>query len=110
MPNIRQTLILKRWNLRLRSLFDSDMLLDLSEQYDDELDESCARILNVVEVCEREDRCLLPEVAAGVIIGILSECACLKEFPDNEVLMALGYLLAKETKFGNCAACSCSDE
>ncbi len=107
MPNIRQTLILKRWHNNLHSLFDPDMLEDLSEQYDDELDESCARILNVVEVCERENRCLLPEIATGVIIAILAECACLIEFPDNEDLMALGFLLAQETKFGNCAACSC---
>ena len=38
MPNVRQTLILKRWNLYLRSFFDLEMLEDIAEQYDDEMD------------------------------------------------------------------------
>lgn len=107
MPNIRQTLILKRWNLYLRGFFDMDMIEDISDQYGDELDESCARILNVIEVCEREDRILPPEVAAGVIIGILAECACVTEIPELDQLMGFSFLLAKETGFRDCSACCC---
>lgn len=105
MPNVRQTLILKRWNLYLRSFFDLEMLEDIAEQYDDEMDESCARILNLIEVCEREGRVLTPEVAAGAIIGILAECACVTEIPEIDQVIGFGLLLAKETGFRECCAC-----
>ena len=68
MPNIRQALILKRWNLYLRSFFDLEMLEDIAEQYDDEMDESCARILNLIEVCEREGIKLLWVTACHMLL------------------------------------------
>lgn len=105
MPNVRQTLILNRWNLYLRSFFDLEVLEDIVEQYDDEMEESCARILNVIEVCEREGRVLTPEVAAGVIIGILAECACVDGIPELDHVIGYGLLLAKETGFHECCAC-----
>ena len=107
MPSIRQTLILKRWNLYLRSFFNLKMLADIAEYYNDELDEACARILNVIDFCERKGRVLAPEVATGVIIGVLAECVCVTEIPEMDRMIGFGLLLAKETGFCEKSTCCC---
>ena len=105
MTKVSQTILLKRWTLYLREILDIDMVNELfsSGSYGNELEESCAKILNVVEVCTREEITLSPTMATGVLLAILSECDCVSEFPDEDDLMNWGYLLAKETGY------SCSE-
>ena len=42
---------------------------------------------------------------AGVIIGILAECACITELPEIDQVIGYGLLLAKETGFRDCCLC-----
>lgn len=99
MTRLSQTILLKRWSLYLKDFLDIDMVEDLEDAYGNELEEACAKILNVVEVCGKEDHVLSPEMAAGVLTAILAECASVPEFPAYPELLEVGYLLAKETGF-----------
>ena len=97
MTKVSENVFLERWTLYLQEILDRDMVEDLKPTYGDELAESCAKLLNVVDVCKREEVTLTPEMAAGVLVSVLAECAAMLLFPDDDDLMDLGILLAKET-------------
>ena len=100
MTKVSQTILLKRWSLFLREFLDMDMVEDLKANYGDELEEACAKIINVIDVCEKEDLELSPEMASGVLLAIIAECASVGyDFPDNADLLDMGYMLSKETGF-----------
>lgn len=99
MTKVSENVFLERWTLYLQEILDRDMVEDLKPTYGDELAESCAKLLNVVDVCKREEVTLTPEMAAGVLVSVLAECAAMLLFPDDDDLMDLGILLAKETGF-----------
>lgn len=99
MTKVSENVFLERWTLYLQEIMDRDMVEDLKPTYGDELAESCAKLLNVVDVCKREEVTLTPEMAAGVLVSVLAECAAMLLFPDDDDLMDLGILLAKEAGF-----------
>lgn len=99
MTKVSENIFLKRWTLYLQEILDKDMVEDLKPSYGDELAESCAKLLNIVDVCKREEVTLTPEMAAGVLVSVLAECAAILLFPEDDELMNLGFLLARETGF-----------
>ena len=99
MTKVSENVFLKRWTLYLQENLDRDMVEDLKPTYGDELAESCAKLLNVVDVCKRDEVTLTPEMAAGVLVSVIAECAAMLLFPDDDDLMDLGILLARETGF-----------
>lgn len=101
MTKLSQTILLKRWSLYLREFLDVDMVEDLKKDYGDELGEACARIINVIDICEREkDIALSPEMASGVLLAIIAECASVGDsFPGYTDLLDLGYMLSRETGY-----------
>lgn len=100
MTKLSQTILLKRWSLYLREFLDVDMVEDLKKDYGDELGEACARIINVIDICEKEDLELSPEMAAGVLLATIAECASVGDsFPDYTDLLDLGYMLSRETGY-----------
>lgn len=101
MTKVSESVFLKRWTLYLLEIMDKDMVEDLKSAYGDELAESCVKLLNVVNVCKREEVALTPEMASGVLISVFAECAAVPLFPDDDDLMDLGILLARETGFSH---------
>ena len=101
MTKLSQTILLKRWSLYLREFLDVDMVEDIKKEYGDELGEACAKIINVIDVCEKEEGLeLSPEMAAGVLLAIIAECASVGDsFPDYTDLLDLGYLLSRDTGY-----------
>ncbi len=97
MTDLSRNLRKKRWYCYLKSFLCDEMLEDIAAQYNDELSEALAKVINVIEFCHREEIQLAPEMAAGVLFGILAECASVRGAPHYDDLMSVGCMLARDT-------------
>ncbi len=102
MTAVSEQMLKKRWYCYLKCFLDEEMLDDISKEFGDEMDEAVAKLLYVVEFCQREEVVLTPEIATGVLFAILVECVSFGTYPDMDDVAEFGTLLAKDTGFHFC--------
>ncbi len=96
MTKLAQTKYKKQWYCNLKNLLNESMLDDINEKYGDEMDEAIARILLIIDHCQREEEILPPEMAAGALFAILVECGSFENDPEFGDILDYGYILAKD--------------